>query len=331
MKHICILGSGSFGTALAVSLAGSPQDCKITLWCHREETAKRLAQQSENTAHLPGVLLDKSIHITSELPNDVDCFFWVIPVQFSLALLENQLANMPRDIPVVICSKGIELTHQSFLSDIFKNTYGFKQIAVLSGPNFAKEIARSQPTATVLACNDNAMGHDIMHAISTPSFRPYVSDDVIGAEICGAVKNVIAIASGITTGLKLGENARAAILSRGLLEMKRFGMAFGAKADTFMGLAGVGDLTLTCQSETSRNMSLGIRLAKGEKMSEILASRSSVAEGVPTTKAVINLAKDKNISMPICESVYDVLYKDISIEEAIQNLLTRPLRDEFDS
>ncbi len=327
MKHLCVLGSGSFGTALAVSFCRLDKT-DVTLWCRDKNVAETLRSSRENTTYLPGTLLPNTLNISTSIPENIDCFFWVIPVQHSLTALKDKLKDLPRNVPIVICSKGIEKNKKDFLCNIFKHEYDFEKIAILSGPNFAHEIAAGLPTATALACENDQLGSEITQMIGHQSLRPYLSNDIIGVEVCGALKNIMAIASGIVTGLELGQNARAALLSRGLIEIKRFGEALGAQPETFMGLAGVGDLTLTCQSEKSRNTSFGIRLAKGEKREELL-NQKSVAEGVPTTKAVIEIAKEKNISVPICESVYNVLYNNVSIKEAMSALLARPFKEEF--
>jgi glycerol-3-phosphate dehydrogenase (NAD(P)+) len=241
----------------------------------------------------------------------------------------SQLSNMlARDIPVVVCAKGIEQNSAALMSEVVADTLPGRPVAVLSGPTFAAEVASGLPTAITVATRDKAVGDELVEALGTQKMRPYLSDDVIGAEIGGAVKNVLAIACGVTEGRGFGDNARAALITRGLAEMTRLCIAKGGKAETMMGLSGLGDLTLTCSSSQSRNYSLGEELGKGKTLEKVLASRNSVAEGVTSAAAVSTLAKRLGIEMPITEAVAAIVSGTVSVDAAIEGLLTRPFPDE---
>ncbi len=231
-------------------------------------------------------------------------------------------------MPVVICAKGIEEKSGQLLSEIVKEELPQAVIAVLSGPTFAIEAALGKPTAITLACADEAVGKDIVLALANDTFRPYLSDDITGVEVGGAVKNVMAIAGGIVAGKKLGDNAKAALITRGLAEIMRLSEALGGKKETLMGLAGLGDLSLTANSMQSRNFSLGFAIGEGKKMQEVLAGRNSVSEGVYTASAVRETAQKLGVEMPICEAVYQLLYKDANVDEIVKALLTRPYKKE---
>ncbi len=232
-------------------------------------------------------------------------------------------------MPAVICAKGIERQTGALMSEVAAEALPGGPLAVLSGPTFAAEVARGLPTAVTLACADGDLGALLMAALGSRRFRPYLSDDLVGAQIGGAVKNVIAIACGIVTGRGLGDNARAALITRGLAEMVRLAMAKGAQPETMMGLSGLGDLTLTCNSQQSRNMSLGVALGRGEALADILAARRSIAEGVSTAPSVVALAGRLGVEMPICEAVDRVLHHNADIDATIEALLARPFKAEM--
>ena len=324
-----VIGGGAWGTALAQTLITAGRD--VTLWVREAELAAHINETHENTIYLPQVALSPALKATNNAADIASCDAWlmVAPVQHMRAVC-TQLAQTgaPKNIPVVICSKGIEIGTLKWPSMIVQEALPGHPVAILSGPSFAIEVARDQPTAVTLACADEALGYALCHAAASPSFRPYYSADVTGAQIGGAIKNVMAVATGIATGCQMGENARAALITRGLAEMMRLGAALGARPETLMGLSGLGDLVLTCSSTQSRNMSLGYALGQGRKLTDILAERKSVAEGVPTTAAAAALAQLKKVDMPIIMAVDSILNQGASVGDVIANLLARPLKNE---
>lgn len=330
-KRFGVIGGGAWGTALASALVRADRD--VLLWAREEKVAASITENNQNKAYLPDVDLDPALKATSDL-NDLascDAWLWVVPVQFSRAAAEKiAKINASKDIPILLCSKGIELGSHKLPSKVMEETLPGHPVAILSGPSFAIEVAKNQPTALTLACEDKALGVALCHAISSPAFRPYYSADVIGAQIGGAIKNVMAIATGICAGCQMGENARAALITRGLAEMMRFGQALGAKHETLMGLSGQGDLVLTCSSTQSRNMSLGYALGQGQTLEDILADRKTVAEGVPTAAAAAEVAQKHDVEMPIVAAVDAVLNKGADVQDVIQKLLARPLKAEQD-
>jgi glycerol-3-phosphate dehydrogenase (NAD(P)+) len=329
-QHFGIIGAGAWGTALAATLGRAGRD--VTLWAHNPDIAEAVNSRHENTQHLPGLALDPAIRATHDLSvfGGADALIFAMPAQRLRAIAQGLKAaaafrNAP---PVVIAAKGIELGTSKMLSEVAAEEMPGHGLAVLSGPSFAREVAKGRPTALTLATRDAALGKNLMRSIATPAFRPYQSDDLIGAQLGGAIKNVMAIACGIITGKNLGENARAALITRGLAEIMRLGAALGARPETLMGLSGAGDLMLTCSSPQSRNMSLGIALGRGEALDAILAGRTSVAEGVPTAAAALELAERLKVDMPIVEAVAAVLKDALGVDQAIIDLLARPLKDE---
>lgn len=328
-QHFGIIGAGAWGTALAVTLRRAGRD--VTIWAHNPESVDNINQRHENTLHLPGIELDPAIKATHELSdfNNADALLFAMPAQRLRALAQSLwAATSNKAAPVVIAAKGIELGTTKLLSDVVAEELPGHGVAILSGPSFAREVAERKPTALTLAARDRELGEALMQSIATPAFRPYFGDDVVGAQLGGAIKNVLAIACGIVTGKRLGDNARAALVTRGLAEMMRLGATMGARPETLMGLSGLGDLLLTCSSPQSRNMSLGIALGQGETLDAILSNRTSVAEGVPTAAATLELAKNRGVDMPIVEAVAAVLNDDLSVDQAILDLLARPLKTE---
>jgi glycerol-3-phosphate dehydrogenase (NAD(P)+) len=328
ISNIGIIGAGAWGTALAqvVRAAG----CDAVIWAHEPEVADAINQTHENRLYLPGVTLNKGVRATTILEDAAaaDAIMLVTPAQFLRGVAEKLAPALARNIPVVICAKGIEIDSGALMSEIVAETLPGHIIAVLSGPTFAAEVATGLPTAVTLATREADVGEALVAAIGTQHFRPYLSDDVIGAEIGGAVKNVLAIACGITEGKQLGSNGRAALITRGLAEMTRLCTAKGGRAETMMGLSGLGDLTLTCTSTQSRNYSLGKALGRGETLESVLASRVSVAEGVTSSTAIARLARRVGIEMPITNGVAAVIAGKVGVDEAIEALLTRPFRTE---
>ncbi len=328
MRRIGIVGAGAWGTALSWVARRAGSD--VVLWAHRPETAETIRLRRANPDYLPGVALDPAVRATSDLAEAADCdgVLLVVPAQVMRGI-GAALAPLLRDgVPVAICSKGIEQNTGALMSEVVAEVLPGRPIAVLSGPTFAIEVARGLPTAVTLACGDGATAEAFGAALGGPHFRPYRGGDVIGTEIGGAIKNVMAIACGVTDGRGLGENARAALITRGLAEMTRLCLAKGGRAETMMGLGGIGDLTLTCASAKSRNYALGHALGQGERLAALMAGRLTVAEGVFSAPAAIALARRLGIEMPIAAAVDAILNRGADIDEVIEGLLSRPFRDE---
>ncbi len=329
MARIAIIGAGAWGTALACVARRAGH--ATVVWAREDEVAEAIAAGRGNPVYLPEVPLEPGIAATTDLAAAVaDAVFvlLVVPAQYLRRVAERLRPALSGSPPLVLCTKGIEQKTCALMTEVIDETCPGLPVAVLSGPSFAREVARGLPTAVTLAAGDRALGAELAEALAGPGFRPYLSDDPIGAEIGGAVKNVLAIACGIVTGRRLGDNARAALITRGLAEMARLGRAKGAKPETLMGLSGLGDLTLTCNGPQSRNMSLGIALGEGRSLQEVLGERRSIAEGVDTARSVVALAARLGVEMPICAAVDRILHGGASIDEAIAGLLARPLGDE---
>lgn len=329
MQSIGILGAGAWGTALAITMARIGRD--VVMQAHNADIADAINKTGENVAYLPGVKLDATIRVTADIAEAVrsDVVLLVVPTQFLRPVLVAAKTHWKAGTPAVICAKGIEQGTYKLLSEVVTETLGeLAPVAVLSGPTFAIEVARQLPTAITLACQDEPLGQKLCTALGSRHFRPYYANDVIGAQLGGAVKNVLAIACGIVQGKNLGDNGRAALITRGLAEIARLGVALGADEHTLMGLSGLGDLTLTCNAMQSRNFSLGVALGQGRSLRSILAERSSVTEGVYTAAAVTELANRLNVDMPICQAVHAVLNLGSDLDSEIHGLLTRPLNIE---
>ena len=327
MQRFGIIGGGAWGTALAQVLRRAGRD--VLLWAHEKETVAAINRDHVNTPFLPGIALDPAIVATTELAAlRADVLLLAPPAQHLRAIC-TALAPAWRSAPVVICTKGIEEASGALMSEVAAAILPRASLAVLSGPTFAAEVARGLPTAVTLAAADAGLGQRVIAAMGTREFRPYLSDDVAGAQIGGAVKNVLAIACGIIMGRGLGDNARAALITRGLAEMVRLALAKGGKAETLMGLSGLGDLTLTCSSTQSRNHSLGMALGKGEALAQFLAARRSVAEGVSSAAAAATLAQRLGVEMPIVSAVDAILHRGAKIDAVIEGLLARPFKAEM--
>ena len=328
-EKIGVLGGGAWGTALAFTAHQAGRDVK--LWARETSVVENMSAGRGNPDFLPDIDLP-AIPASTDLADlaDRDALLAVVPAQFSRSVFEALPADMPDDLPIALCSKGVERGTLKFLTDILKETRPKARIAVLSGPSFAKDVAKGLPTAVTLACEDRDEGQVWMESIGRPEFRPYWSDDLIGAEIGGAVKNVLAIACGAAQGLELGKSAHAALISRGFIEMVRLGTAMGANPETLSGLCGLGDLVLTCSSPQSRNMSFGKALGEGQSVEEILSARNAVTEGVATAPGIVALAEKHGVDMPICSAVANVVEGKLSLEEAVSILLDRPFKGEMD-
>jgi glycerol-3-phosphate dehydrogenase (NAD(P)+) len=327
-QRIGVIGAGSWGTALALVAARAGRD--VTLWARDETHAAEMAGERENARYLPDMRLPDAITPTAERDGlgDAEAVLLVVPAQTLGSVAATFAAVLPEGCPVVICAKGIEHETGYLMSEVLGKAMPGHRIAVLSGPTFAAEVAKSLPTAVTLACEQMAVAMELTRSLAAPFFRPYASGDVIGVEIAGAMKNVIAIACGIAVGRDLGQNARASLITRGLAEMQRLVVAKGGMAPTLMGLSGVGDLTLTCSTEQSRNFAFGMKVGRGMPVAEAKARPDVVVEGVHTAAAVPDLVQSLGIEMPICEAVARVLHEDSDIGQAMAELLSRPLRPE---
>ena len=320
-----VLGGGAWGTALAQ--VGASGGGEVLLWAREAEVVDAINSDHENSVFLPGRKLDPAIRATGDLADLKECEAWLVvtPAQH----MRSVLAAAPVDNrPLILCSKGIEEKSGSLLHKVAKDTCSEAKIAVLSGPTFAHEVAAGLPTAVTLAAEDQALAEALRARIARPTFRIYLSDDVAGAEIGGAVKNVLAIACGIVEGVGLGQNARAALIARGFAEMTRFGLANGAKRETLAGLSGFGDLVLTCSSTSSRNYSLGKGIGEGRSAGELMSDRKTVAEGAFTAPVLARLAEQMGIEMPVVSAVNKLLSGSANVEQVLQELLSRPPRPE---
>lgn len=320
-----IIGGGAWGTALAQ--VASVEGGETLMWAMEPEVVRSVNERHENAAFLPGVRLNELIRATGDLAEvrDCDALLVVTPAQHMRGVLER---TPVADKPLVLCAKGIEEQSGRLLHEVALEACPGAPIAILSGPTFAHEVAKGLPTAVTLAAQDVGLAGRLRDRIARPTFRIYISDDVAGAEIGGAVKNVLAIACGVVEGRNLGQNARAALIARGFAELRRFGMAFGAKLETLSGLAGLGDLFLTCSSISSRNYSLGIGIGQGRSAAELLTNRMTVAEGAFTAPVLARLAREKGVDMPIVEAVDALVAGRANVDEVLDSLLSRPPRPE---
>ena len=324
---IGIIGAGAWGTALSNILA---KNQNVILWAKEKNVCDNINKNQENKRFLPKIKLSKKINCTTEI-NDVcncDILFLVIPVQHLSSVLDKLKNSINTKTIFVCCSKGLEMNSLKLPSQIVSSIFPKNKIAIISGPNFANEIAKGLPAATVVASKNEEVSKKIANLIKSPTLRPYLSSDIIGSQIAGALKNIYAIASGIVVGKKYGENAVASIISRSYAEIATVAKSMDAKKSTLAGLSGMGDLFLTCSSKESRNFSLGIDLAKGKTLNEIIQKKFSIAEGAFTVRALKKLADKEKLDLPINEAVYRVLYRKKNIDSAIQELLNRPITKE---
>lgn len=325
---VSVLGAGAWGTALAQVAAAAGR--KVLIWAREPDVVRSINDEAEHALFLPGIKLNAAVRATADLADAAksQLILAVPPAQHMRGVLRAVRPSLRPGQPLVLCAKGVERGSLALMTDVLTEEIPDIGPAVLSGPGFAKDVARGLPTATTIASPDAALAQRIVATIGLPTFRPYVADDLVGAEIGGAVKNVIAIACGVAEGRKLGDGARAALITRGFAELTRLGLAMGAKAETLSGLCGLGDLVLTCASLTSRNTSLGAALGEGRKLKDILAERRSVAEGMESAPAVVALAAKYQVEMPICAAVDAIVNERIGIDEAITALLSRPFKAE---
>ena len=325
LQRITVLGGGAWGTALAQTCARAGRD--VTLWEFDVGNAEHLASKRESR-FLPGVRLEDSIKVTRALAEASrgDAILLVVPAQAMRSVIKSLAQTISAGSPLIACAKGIEHGTHKFMSEIIAECAPNAVPAILSGPSFAADVARGLPTAVTIAAPDAAIAGALAQAIGSGTFRPYHSTDVRGVELGGATKNVLAIAAGIVTGRGLGASASAALTTRGFAELVRFGKAFGARTETMMGLSGLGDLILTCSTPQSRNFSFGVALGKGEKPDG--AAHGKLAEGAFTAPVLLEMARAKNVEMPVCAAVAAVLAEKLSVDAAIESLLTRPIKSE---
>jgi glycerol-3-phosphate dehydrogenase (NAD(P)+) len=325
-----IVGGGAWGTALAQTMRRAGLDA--ALWAYEVETVREINTHHTNRVYLPGVALDPRIRATAKLGDlaDAEVLLLVVPSQFVRRVAKDLAMFVRQGTPLIICTKGLEAESGKVMTEVVREVLPGARLAVLSGPSFASEVARNLPAALTLACDSENLGTGLASVLGHRTFRLYWTDDMLGAQIGGTVKNVLAIAAGIVNGRQLGESAHAALMTRGFAEFVRFGTRLGARFETMAGLSGLGDLMLTCSSTQSRNMSLGQALGQGRKLGDILAARKSVAEGYHSAVAVVAMARGHGVDMPICEAVVDVLSGRRLVNDAIESLLSRPLRAEAD-
>ncbi|MBM3539460.1 MAG: NAD(P)-dependent glycerol-3-phosphate dehydrogenase [Alphaproteobacteria bacterium] len=329
--RLAIIGAGAWGTALALAAGRTRVPPVTTIWAYEAEVADSINREHINPPFLPGVVLPATLAATTNLAEAVReavTILLAVPAQHLREISQRIAPHLARGTVLVLCAKGIEVGTGRLMTEVLAETTPGVTAAVLSGPTFAAEVAAGKPTAVTLACADEERGRELVSMLGSAALRPYLSDDVIGAQIGGAVKNVIAIACGIVEGRRLGDNARAALMTRGLAEIMRLGTALGGKRETLMGLSGLGDLALTCNGIQSRNMSLGVALGRGKPLGEVLGSRRSVAEGVATAAAVQALAEKHGVDMPIVGAVDAIVHHGADITRTIAAVLERPFRSE---
>ncbi|MEX5218058.1 MAG: NAD(P)-dependent glycerol-3-phosphate dehydrogenase [Nitrospira sp.] len=329
---IGVIGAGAWGTALARHAA--EKGLSATLWAHEKEVVDAIRNRRENSPYLPAVRLPASLHATNDLADatrGADCLIFAVPSHAARSILRQIAGSLDRPVPLVSATKGIEEDSLKLVTQIMEELLPpgmATRLLVLSGPSFATEVSREHPTALCLAGKDAELVKQVQSLLMTPIFRVYADDDPIGVQLGGALKNVMALAAGVVDGLALGANARAALITRGLAEMIRLGVAMGADPRTFYGLSGVGDLVLTCTGALSRNHSVGMRLGKGERLEAILDSMHAVAEGVRTAKAALSLAQRHQVEMPIVQEVHNVLFSGKSCRHAVGDLMERDAKEE---
>ncbi|HUJ36277.1 MAG TPA: NAD(P)H-dependent glycerol-3-phosphate dehydrogenase [Hyphomicrobium sp.] len=328
IDSVGIIGGGAWGTALALSLRRSGRD--VVLWAREPEVVAGINERHLNAAFLPGVALDPAIRATGKLAELArsDALMLVAPAQHVRAVSQQLKPHLRKGQPIVLCAKGIEQQSGRLMGEVLDETVPEAPRAVLSGPSFAADVARGLPTALTIACANEPMGRVLAERLGNRSLRLYWTSDLVGVELGGALKNVLAIAAGIVDGKGLGASAHAALVTRGFAELRRFGEALGARPETLTGLSGLGDLILTCGSAQSRNMSLGRALGQGQSLAQALGGRTAVTEGVYTAVAVRRIAAEKGIEMPICSAVCDIVEGRISVADAIGRLMQRPLKPE---
>jgi glycerol-3-phosphate dehydrogenase (NAD(P)+) len=330
--RVAVIGAGAWGTSLARHLTN--KGLPVRLWAYEPEVVEAIRTKRENTLFLPGIVLSSTIRVTGSLQeavHDIDLLLFAVPSHAARSILQQISPLLPRPIPIVSATKGIEEHTFNLMSQVMQDAlppYLHPPICVLSGPSFAVEVCQDQPTAVVLAGREPDIVRTLQHVFMTPCFRVYAGSDMMGVQLGGALKNVMALAAGVVDGLNLGHNARAALITRGLAEMIRLGVALGGDSKTFYGLSGVGDLVLTCTGPLSRNHTVGVRLGRGETLPDILKETQAVAEGVRTSSAAVGLARRHKIEMPIVQAVCAVLFEGKSPRGAVSELMERAAKEE---
>ena len=328
MEKISVIGSGSWGTTLANHLA--EKGLHVKLWSYEKDLVDEIKRTGINSTYLPGIPLSRNIDVTDDLSyaiKDARYILSVVPTQFTRSVFSNVIKYLSEDAMIVSASKGIEHGSLLTVSSILENLTG-RKVSVLSGPSFAEEVIKKLPTAVTIASPDNEAAMILQDLFNTEFFRVYTNTDVLGVELGGALKNVMAIASGISDGLGLGTSTRAALITRGLAEMTRLGVAMGAREKTFGGLSGIGDLVLTCTGTLSRNYTVGFKLGRGESLDNILSSMKMVAEGVATSESAFGLAKKHHVEMPIVNQIYLVIKENKNPSDAVKELMSRSPKSE---
>ncbi len=329
MKNLAIIGGGSWGTALAIVLA--PRFSRVTLWVYESDLAARMVSGRINDIYLPDCPIPTTVDITADLASALDSaeiVLSVMPSHLARGLYQRMLPWLNENLLFVSATKGLENHSLLRITEVIREVVGTRRVAVISGPSFAREVACFEPTAVVAAATEPGVAETVQAAFSGPTFRVYTSSDPIGVEIGGSIKNVVAIGAGVLHGMGLGNNAMAALITRGLAEMTRLAVAMGGQPRTLAGLAGLGDLVLTCTGDLSRNRTVGIELARGRKLDEIVSSMKMVAEGVKTTDAAVDLARRYSVEMPIAGQMHQMLHAGASPQEAIRRLMERSLKGE---
>lgn len=332
MAKVGVIGAGAWGTALAVTAARANND--VLIWARESDLVNEINNAHTNSLYLPAAVLPETIRATDsmqELLAFAEVVLLVAPAQYTRSTLELMKPYLKKDVPLVLCAKGLELSTGLLLTEVAHEIMPEATLAVLSGPCFAIEVAQGKPTAATIASNTPGVARRLAEVMGSSYFRPYFSDDIIAPEVCGAIKNVIAIAAGISEGCGFGDNARAALITRGLNEMTRFAKALGGHKTTVLGLSGVGDLVLTACSTQSRNYSFGLAVGKSGSAAQILASSKTTTEGVPTSAAVMQRAREMDIDMPITAAVNAILHHGLSVSDILTGLLARPFKSESDS
>ncbi|MEP2706331.1 MAG: NAD(P)H-dependent glycerol-3-phosphate dehydrogenase [Roseibium sp.] len=331
INTIGVIGGGAWGTSLALTAARACRD--VRLWARDPGTVSDIRCQNQNQRYLPGITFDEDLNATTSLDDvaDADAILLVTPAQTTRAILADLKQTGKVRGPVVLCAKGIEQSSGKLLSKVLNEELPGIEPAVLSGPSFADDVARGLPTAVTIAANSAKTALSLCEALQSPCFRPYASIDILGAQIGGALKNVLAIACGAVVGRKLGASAQAALTARGFAELSRLGAAMGAQSETLTGLSGLGDLVLTCSSSQSRNFSFGLRLGEGFKASELIAAGGKLAEGAYSARVAVKLAEKYEVDVPICQTVARMIDEGQSIDDALNTLMARPLKSETES
>jgi len=324
MEYISVIGAGGWGTALAIHLRN--RGCTVRLWGWHQDEVDEISANRENVSFLPGIKIPPEVLVLADPAQALvgaELVVQAVPTQFMRSTLKRFRLLYPADLPMISCSKGIENHTLLRGTEIIQDVLGPIPVGALSGPSHCEEVARGRPTVVAVSTTDPALSKEVQAVFNGNAFRVYTNPDLIGVELGGAVKNVIAISAGICDGLGYGDNSKAALVTRGLTEIVRLGVAIGAEAQTFYGLAGVGDLYTTCVSQFGRNRAVGERIGRGERLDEIRSSMSQVAEGIDTTRSVRELARRRSVELPICEEIYKVLFHHKSPARAVQDLMAR--------